>query len=142
MPVWAALLGIVATIAAVVVGVVRFFMSFDHDWKTCQCWDCGDKLFKARKRRGDRIIGMNLQGKPIWADPARTSFGWLSTLELKPRMRIEVNGQGYLVRDVSSDLVTGGMTVELTNIRTRQRLIVTVKRSNLERKFWEPGYGA
>jgi hypothetical protein len=143
MPVWAAVLGIVATMVGVIAGVVRFLMSFDHDWQSCKCLDCGDRLFKARKRRGDRLIGLDFQGKPVWADPSpRKDFGWLSTLELQPRMMVEVNKVAYLVRGVSTDLVTGGMTVELTNIKTRAKLVVIVKRSNLERKFWEPGYGA
>jgi hypothetical protein len=141
MPWWGTLLSALGLGGAALGGAIKLLSGLDHDWKTCQCADCRAKLYRARKKRGDRVIGTDDSGNVIWTEPPATSFEWLSTNQLRPKMTVEVNGQGYMVVRVFDGGV-GFIRVTLLNIRTRERVAVMVKKSNADRRFWKPGYGS
>lgn len=140
MPWWVTLTGVLALTAGMIGGIVHVFRSTEHNWRECQCWDCRAKVYRVRKRRGDRVIGMDQSGHPIWTQAPISSFNFLSTEDLTPNMIVEVNGIGYLVRKTVRRM-DGGYMVHLMDIRAQRSLIVDVEARNASRRFWEPGYG-
>lgn len=140
MPWWVSLAGVVGLGGAALAGAVQLLRGLDHDWHKCDCHDCRGKRFRAHKKRGDRLLGTGVDGRPIWAEPPVTSFDYMATIQLKKNMTVEVHGEGYLVRGVVRQ-ESGEYMVHLTNIRTRQQASVKVQARNARRKFWQPGYG-
>lgn len=140
MPWWGTLLSALGLGGALLGGAVKMLAGLDHDWQTCSCEKCKAKLYRARKKRGDRVIGTDDRGNLIWTEPPATSFNWLSTNDLSPKMTVEVGGEGYIVVRLYGG--EGTVRVTLLNIRTRRRVVVLVKQSNADRKFWKPGYGS
>lgn len=141
MPWWVWLLTTI--IGGVSVGYAITKARIGHDWKTCQCVDCRKRRYHAHKRQGHHAVGVGSDGDLIWSDrpPARRGDkrGWLSTVQLEPRMVVRVNGLAYRVTNVRTD--TMGYLVELQRMggdRRRLPIVSTVSFANADQKYWEP----
>lgn len=142
MPWWGYVLTFIAMMGAALVGVIKLLTGMDHDWRKCTCYDCKRKMYRARIRRGDRVVGAKADGSLVWDEepqPAKTRAYWISTADLNPRSTVRLNGKGYFVRNIEMD--NKGYIVQLISMATQRDVIVTVSHPMAHHRYWEPGDG-
>jgi hypothetical protein len=138
---WHALVGLVLLVGffggSVVLLARAIAQSTAHDQAKCDCVDCKRRRIVASDKRKNR------NPRPLTNDPRRrTNELWISTLELVERgrgTRVGVKGIQYELKEI--EMGNGAWVLYLTNLKSRQRSVVTVKYEAGHRKYWKLGDG-
>lgn len=115
-----------------------------HDYRQCKCRDCRRKLYQARRKRGDQVIGFDSAGFEIWDTPRTNVYSgppggtskWLTTAQLRQHDTVEFGGTIYLIREIRID--RKGYAVFAKNVRNQNLAILEVPFDNANIKWWKP----
>ena len=146
----AALIGMIATALAGVCGAVWAMgkaitgAATPHDYRVCKCRNCRRKLYTARRRRGDQVIGFDNAGFEIWDTPRTEVYTGppggtsklLSTTQLRQFDVVEFGGTTYRIREIRID--RKGYAVFAKNIRNQNLAVLEIPFDNAEIKWWKP----
>lgn len=100
----------------------------EHEWRSCGCNSCGERRDRAWQKQRARVNEERL-GR-------QSGIVHISTALLDPGMYVGLNGTRYYVRNVRTDSTS--YLVDLTNLITKQKLVLRVPLDKSDHKYWEP----
>lgn len=143
--------GAVGTVFMAFIGVMKginhLVRTSGHQWRTCQCPECRQRRYKARKARGDTVTGVKPNGDLEWnredviesGNDTTPKSGWLTTRDLIGRANAVVRHGGKVFVIQGVELSHNEYWVRARHV-TGARDVVTfrVKARNGDIRWWEP----